>query len=73
MASGTLRDLWERTLQDLYSTEQKITNTLPELISAATSNDLREALDHHLQQTRSDGDSSGVFFDMYDILADFFL
>ena len=52
MASGTLRDLWERKLEDLYSTEQKIINTLPELISASTSNDLREALDHHLQQTK---------------------
>ena len=52
MASGTLRDLWERQLKDLYSTEQNIVKTLPELISAATSPELKAVLDRHLQQTK---------------------
>jgi ferritin-like metal-binding protein YciE len=52
MASGTLRELWERELYDLYSTEQKIIGALPELISAAGSPELKAALDKHLQRTR---------------------
>jgi|SRR5579871_2570827 len=52
MANGTLRDLWARELEDLYSTEQKIITALPELISAATSPDLKTALSEHLQQTK---------------------
>jgi ferritin-like metal-binding protein YciE len=49
--SGTLRALWEAELQDLYTTEQRVKSALPELISSATSSELKTALDRHLQQT----------------------
>ena len=52
MESGTLRGLWERKLQDLYSSEQRIIAALPQLISAATSSELKAALDTHLQRTK---------------------
>src|SRR5262249_61787582 len=52
MPSGTLRELWEMELQDLYSAEQRILAALPELIAKTTSSDLRNALDDHLRRTR---------------------
>jgi len=52
MATGTLRELWLRELQDLYAAEQNIIVALPDLISAASSTELRNALENHLQRTR---------------------
>jgi ferritin-like metal-binding protein YciE len=52
MASGTLRELLEQELQDLYSAEQHIIRALPELVSAAKAPDLKAALDKHLQRTK---------------------
>src|SRR5262245_15944099 len=52
MASETLRGLWQRELQDLYSTEQRIIAALPEMINGATSTQLRAALEKHLQRTK---------------------
>jgi ferritin-like metal-binding protein YciE len=52
MANETLRELWERELQDLHATEQKTIVALPEMINAATSAKLRSALEKHLQRTK---------------------
>jgi ferritin-like metal-binding protein YciE len=52
MANGTLRQLWEAELQDLYSAEQQILTALPELIQSATSPALKGALDKHQQRTK---------------------
>jgi ferritin-like metal-binding protein YciE len=52
MAGGTLRDLFEHELHDLRATEQEIIRALPELITSATSDDLKRALQQHLEQTR---------------------
>jgi ferritin-like metal-binding protein YciE len=52
MATVTLRELWETQLQDLYAAEQKILDALPDLIAAASSAELREALETHLQRTK---------------------
>jgi ferritin-like metal-binding protein YciE len=52
MANGTLRQLWEAELQDLYSAEQQILTALPELIQSATSPALKGALEKHQQRTK---------------------
>lgn len=52
MATVTLRELWEQELQDLYGAEQKTLEALPDLIAAASSAELREALEKHLQRTK---------------------
>lgn len=38
-------------LKDLYSAEHQITKTLPKLVGAASSADLRGAFEHHLKET----------------------
>ena len=52
MAAGTLRSLFEHELHDLRTTEHQIIKALPQLIAAASSRDLKDALQQHLEQTR---------------------
>ena len=49
----SLRDLFEEELKDLYSAEQQIMKALPKMVSASSSSDLRNAFEHHLEETRS--------------------
>ncbi len=48
---GSLRDLYVDELKDLYSAEQQITKALPKVIRAAESEELKDALQHHLDET----------------------
>jgi len=52
MKLDTLQDLFVHGLQDLYSAEQQLVEALPQMISAAGSEELRTALQEHLEQTR---------------------
>jgi ferritin-like metal-binding protein YciE len=46
-----LQDLFVQQLKDLYDAEQQLTTALPEMASAATSADLRDAFNMHFRQT----------------------
>lgn len=46
-----LRALFEGQIQDLYSGETQIIETLPDMIDAAHDDDLRSALEDHLKET----------------------
>ncbi len=48
---NTLQDFLLESLKDLYSAEKQITKALPKMIKAASSEELREAFETHLQQT----------------------
>src|ERR1700736_5158808 len=47
----SLRELFEEELKDLYSAEQQIVKSLPKMASAASSADLKNAFEHHLEET----------------------
>jgi len=47
----TLEDLLAHELKDLYSAEKQILKALPKMMKAATSEDLKEALENHLTET----------------------
>jgi ferritin-like metal-binding protein YciE len=49
--NATLRRLLTDELRDIYHAEQQLVKTLPKLVKASTSPDLREALDNHLGET----------------------
>ncbi len=51
MKMKTLDDLLAHELKDLYSAEKQITKALPKMIKAATSEDLQDALQNHLEET----------------------
>lgn len=48
----SLRDLFHEELKDLYNAEQQIAKLLPKMVTAASSSDLRSALERHLEETR---------------------
>ncbi|MGD0832277.1 MAG: ferritin-like domain-containing protein [Terracidiphilus sp.] len=51
MSVDTMDRLFVAELRDLYSAEIQITKTLPKLIKAASSEELRSAFEHHLKET----------------------
>ena len=51
MKENTFHDLFVDQLRDLYDAEQQITQALPGVIEAVSSEELRRALEHHLELT----------------------
>lgn len=51
MSVDSMEKLFVEELRDLYSAETQITKALPKLSKAASSNELRTALEHHLRET----------------------
>jgi ferritin-like metal-binding protein YciE len=51
MKMKTLNDLFVHEIKDLYSAEKQITKALPKMAKAATSEDLQQAFESHLQET----------------------
>jgi ferritin-like metal-binding protein YciE len=51
-AAGTLHDAFIDELRDTYDAEKQLTKALPKLAKAASSPDLREAFEMHLQETQ---------------------
>lgn len=51
MKLESLHDLFVAELRDLYSAENQIVKALPKMAKAASSPELREAFEEHLQQT----------------------
>ena len=52
MKLDNLRDVLEEQLVDLHSAEKQLTDALPKMAKAASSDELREAFEHHLEETR---------------------
>jgi ferritin-like metal-binding protein YciE len=50
---NNFQELFVHELRDLFSAEQQLLTALPKMAQAASSADLREAFDHHLNQTRT--------------------
>ncbi len=52
MELKSLDDVLEAELKDLYSAEKQLVEALPDIAKAATSKDLKEAVNEHLDETR---------------------
>ncbi len=52
MAQTTFRDLYIDELRDIYNAEQQLIKALPKMAKAATTDELREGFESHLEQTR---------------------
>jgi ferritin-like metal-binding protein YciE len=52
MKLDTLQDLFVEELRDLHSAEEQLIEALPKMARAASNAELREAFEHHLQETR---------------------
>ena len=53
MKLNSLRDLYLAELKDLYDAERRIIKALPKMVESASSPDLRNAFEQHLEQTRN--------------------
>lgn len=53
MKIETLRELLIDELQDLHSAEQQITKALPKMIKASHNPSLKQAFEHHLEETKN--------------------
>jgi ferritin-like metal-binding protein YciE len=47
-----VKDLFEHEISDLYSAETQLVAALPKMAEAARNDELREAFQHHLEETR---------------------
>ena len=52
MTKDSLKQLYVDELKDLFSAEKQLTKALPKMAKAATSVDLREGFEQHLEQTK---------------------
>jgi ferritin-like metal-binding protein YciE len=52
MQLGSINDVFTHEIQDLHSAETQLVGALPKLAQAASSGELREAFEHHLEETR---------------------
>jgi ferritin-like metal-binding protein YciE len=52
MTKDSLRELYIDELKDLYSAEKQLTKALPKMAKAASSEELREGFEEHLEQTK---------------------
>ncbi len=52
MQLRNLHDLFEEQLQDLYSAENQLVEALPKMANAASHEELRDAFEQHLAETR---------------------
>ncbi|HEY8299651.1 MAG TPA: ferritin-like domain-containing protein [Methyloceanibacter sp.] len=51
-ATKSLEDLFVNLLKDIYYAEKQILKALPKMTKKADSDDLRQAFEHHLEETR---------------------
>jgi ferritin-like metal-binding protein YciE len=66
MEMETLRDLFVHGLKDLYSAENQIIKALPKMIKSATSEELKEAFQTHLEQTKGQVERLDQIFEELD-------
>ena len=52
MGFYSLKDVLQEQLEDLHSAEEQLVQALPKMAQAAHHDELREAFDHHLDETR---------------------
>ena len=63
MQLNSLKDLFVEQLRDLYSAETQLVEALPKMASAASHDELRQAFEHHLDETRGHVDRLREIFE----------
>ncbi|HUP00773.1 MAG TPA: ferritin-like domain-containing protein [Gemmatimonadota bacterium] len=63
MEAQSFHDLFVDQLKDIYNAEKQITEALPKMVEAANDEKLREALEHHLEETHGQIDRLDRIFE----------
>jgi ferritin-like metal-binding protein YciE len=66
MKLDTLEQLYISELRDLYSAENQLLKALPKMAKGASSNELKEAFEKHLEQTRGHVERLEEIFEQLD-------
>lgn len=66
MKLNSLQDLYIEELRDLFSAENQLLKALPKMAKGASSSELKEAIEEHLQQTKGHVDRLRQIFDDMD-------
>ncbi len=53
MAGSNLRDALVDEIKDIYNAEKQVVKALPKMVKGATNDELREALESHLEETQN--------------------
>jgi ferritin-like metal-binding protein YciE len=64
MTKETLRELYVNELKDIFSAENQLTKALPKMAKAASSEELREGFEDHLEQTKQHVERLEQIFEM---------
>ncbi len=64
MTKDSLRGLYIEELKDLFSAENQLTKALPKMAKAATSDELRNGFEEHLEQTKEHVERLQQIFEM---------
>jgi len=67
MKLHTLHDLLIEELRDLHNAEMQLTRALPKMAEAASSDELREAFEHHLEETQAQVERLDHIFERLDV------
>ncbi len=63
MKINSLRELYVEQLQDLYDAENQLIKALPKMAKEATSDELREGIEEHLEQTKQQAERLEQIFE----------
>ena len=66
MAVKTIDDMFLSELQDIYHAEKQLTRALPKMAKAASSSELKEAFESHLEETKGQIDRLEQVFQLLD-------
>jgi len=66
MKLNTLQELYVEELRDLYSAESQLVKALPKMAKAASSDELKQAFQEHLEQTKGHVNRLEQIFDELD-------
>lgn len=69
MAAKGMKDLMVEELRDIYHAEKQLTKALPKLAKAASHDQLRQAFEQHLEETKGHVERLEQIFDELDVRA----
>ncbi len=64
MSKNSLQEVYIEELKDLFSAENQLTKALPKMAKAASSDELRQGFEEHLEQTKGHVDRLQQIFEM---------
>src|SRR6185436_6201513 len=66
MNENALKELYVEELRDIYNAEQQLVKALPKMAKAVSSDDLRDAIETHLDETKGQVERLEQIFEALD-------